>query len=60
MYDKLDWELMPIEMDKEWIAVKGDMIMSKGNTKQQAKRAAEHLGMDYDEVVAIPKGGSYV
>lgn len=44
-----------IEIEKDWMAVKGDKIVAKGETKDQARRAAEHLDREYDKVVANPK-----
>lgn len=41
-------------MERQWIAVAGDRIRGKGNTPEQAARAAEHRGKRYFEVVATP------
>lgn len=44
-----------IEIKKDWMAIRGDKIVAKGETKEQARMAAEHLGREYDKVVANPK-----
>lgn len=45
-----------IQIEREWIAVdRSERIRGKGATAEQARRAAQHLGHDYHEVVAIPK-----
>lgn len=44
-----------LQMDVEWGAVHGDRIVAKGNTKEQARRAAEHLDETYWEIIALPK-----
>lgn len=49
--------MSPVEIEREWMALRGDRIVAKGGTKEQARRAAEHLGREYLEVVAMPKGG---
>lgn len=45
------------QIERHWIAVSGDEIVAKADTKQRAAMAAEHLGETYTEVVAVPKMG---
>lgn len=49
---------MPIEIEKDWIAVRGERIVAKAGTKEQARRVAEHFDEEYDVIVAVPKRGT--
>lgn len=53
---------MPVEIEKDWIAVRGERIVAKGRTKEEAQRVAEYFEEDYELIVAVPKRstGSYV
>lgn len=50
--------MTPHQMERQWIAVRGDRIVGKGNTEGQASRAATEMGEEYWEIVAVPKGGA--
>lgn len=45
------------QFERHWIAVRGDRVVSKADTQERAGIAAGHLGAEYSEVVAVPKGG---
>lgn len=46
-----------VGVDRDWLAVRGDTIASRADSKEHARRAADHLGNPYDEIVATPAGG---
>ena len=46
-----------MQIERHWIAIHGEKIVAKADTKERAAVAADHLGKTYFEVVAVPKGG---
>lgn len=46
-----------IQPERHWMAVNGEVIAARADTKDRARQAAEHLGNEYAEVVATPKNG---
>lgn len=48
--------MTPVDMEKEWIAVRGDdRIVGRGETKEEAAADADE---PYEAVVAVPKNHS--
>lgn len=47
-----------VQMEREWIAVRGERIVAKADTQERAAVVAEQLGETYEQVVAVPKGGA--
>lgn len=45
------------QIERHWIAVRGDRVVAKADTKPRAATSADQLGEEYSEVVAVPKGG---
>jgi hypothetical protein len=46
-----------LDIERNWIAVKGEEIKAMADSKKRARRAAEHLGCEYDEIIATPAEG---
>lgn len=44
----------------DWGAVRGEQIVAKGGTKEQARRAADHLGEEYWEIIALPPAVGFI
>lgn len=46
-----------IQIERHWIAIRGERIVAKADTRERAAIAADQLGEEYSEVVAVPKHG---
>lgn len=46
-----------VQIERHWIAIRGERIVAQADTKERAGIAADQLGEEYSEVVAVPKNG---